>query len=502
MLMKLPKSYYNVLSFIGTIVASISFFLILVFVVVGYFYQDTSSYLGLFSFIIFPAFMIMGLVLIPIGMSLERKRLKKREPEYIKQPWPVIDLNVAKYRNFVSIFVVGTVFLLALTSIGSYEAFHYTESNEFCGTLCHEVMEPEYVAYQGSPHARVKCVECHVGTGADWYMRSKLSGLRQVYGVLTNDFNRPIETPIHNLRPARETCEKCHWPEKFYARTLRQTSHFLTDSINTEWNIGLQMKTGPEHSALGLSEGIHWHINSDIKIEYIPKRDNRKAIPWVKYTNLATGKEIIYEDEENALSEKKMAAAEVREMDCMDCHNRPSHNYFSPQEFVDEAMIAGDIPKDLPFIKKIAMDILKDPFENKDTALLTIEQATWDFYRENYPEISKTREADINTSIASLKTRFSQNIFPAMGASWDEYESHIGHKTYNGCFRCHDDNHKAPSGQIIRKDCNICHTIVLQGTPDNPQFASIKGALDFVHPKELKDGWEEDVCAECHRYLY
>jgi hypothetical protein len=202
--MKLPKSYYNLVSFVGTIIAGMSLFMIILFSVVGYFYEDTSTYLGLFVFIILPIFLIIGLIIIPIGMMIEVRRKKKRELEYIRKGWPIIDLNVTRYRNAIIIFSIGTLVLFFLSAMGSYEAFHYTESTEFCGTLCHEVMEPEYVAYQNSPHAKVACVDCHVGTGADWYVRSKLSGLRQVYAVLTDDFSRPIETPIHDLRPARE----------------------------------------------------------------------------------------------------------------------------------------------------------------------------------------------------------------------------------------------------------------------------------------------------------
>jgi hypothetical protein len=254
--------------------------------------------------------------------------------------------------------------------------------------------------------------------------------------------------------------------------------------------------------ALGLSEGIHWHINPDVQIEYVSKRDQRKVVPWVKYTNLATGEVILYEDEENSLKENKMAVAEVRTMDCMDCHNRPSHNYYTPQEFIDHALISGEIPKDLPFIKKVAMDLFIDPYDNKDTALLTINNYTHDFYAENYPEIFANRKADIDKAIEGIIHEFSQNIFPAMGASWDEYESHIGHKTYNGCFRCHDDNHKSTDGQIIRKDCNICHTLVLQGKPGSAEFTSIQNSLEFIHPVDLDEGWEKDLCTECHRYLY
>ncbi len=500
--MKLPRSYYNYTSYIGTLIAVISLFMFLFLGIVGYFFEQSNSYLGLFTYIIIPAFLLLGLILIPIGMFVQTKRRKRKEPSPERKAWPVLDLNVKRYRNAFAIFGVGTLVLLLLTAIGSYEAYHYSESVEFCGTLCHEVMQPEYTAYQNSPHAKVACVDCHVGTGTDWFVRSKLSGLRQVYAVLTDDFNRPIETPIHDLRPARDICEECHWPEKFYAQQLRQTKHFIADSANTEWNISLQMKIGPEHSALGLSEGIHWHINPKVKIEYIPKRDNRKDIPWVKYTNLETGKVTIYEDEENALDEEKMAEAVSREMDCMDCHNRPSHHYYTPSEFIDHALTAGDIKTDLPYIKRIAMDLFVDPYEHTDSAIFRIRNYTYEYYQENMPEILETRKGDVDMAIDAMIKEFSSNIFPEMGASWDEYDSHIGHKTYNGCFRCHDDNHKSEEGEVIRKDCDICHTIVSQGKPGEEELALFNSDLPFQHPVELEEGWEEDLCTECHRYLY
>jgi hypothetical protein len=148
------------------------------------------------------------------------------------------------------------------------------------------------------------------------------------------------------------------------------------------------------------------------------------------------------------------------------------------------------------------MELFANPYDSKDTAFLEIENYTKAFYEDNYPEISAARKEDINKAIEGMKFEFSQNVFPAMGVSWDEYESHIGHKTYNGCFRCHDDNHQSADGKVIRKDCNICHTIVLQGKEGEELFSSVNDALDFVHPKELEDGWDEDLCTECHRYLY
>jgi len=490
------------LSFVGTAIAGVSFFMILFLFVIASFWEGTSSYLGLFMFIILPIFLLFGLLFIPIGMWIEIRRRKKMVSVYTKNRWPVLDLNISRYRNAFVIFGIGTLFLLFLTGVGSYEAFHYSESVEFCGTLCHEVMEPEYVTYQNSPHARVSCVDCHVGEGANWYVKSKLSGIRQVYAVITNDFNRPIKTPIVNLRPARETCEKCHWPEKFYARQLRFTKHYLADSLNTEWNINLQMKIGPSHSAYKLSEGIHWHINTDIQIEYIPKKNNRKKIPWVKYTNLKTGEIIVYQDTVKPLKKKKIEKNIPRKMDCMDCHNRPSHYYYTPQAFVDFAMTSGDISSKIPFIKKVAMEIFKDPFENSDSALAYIHNYTIMYYKDNMPLIWESYKQEIETAISNMQHSFSNNIFPEMGASWDSYMDHTGHKVYDGCFRCHTGQHVSKSGKTISRDCNLCHTIVIQGKTGEEKYATLKDFLEFIHPVDIKGEWRSGLCTECHRYLY
>jgi len=501
--MKLPRSYYNLLSFIGTTIAGISLFTIAFLFVISFFFEKSNSYLGLFIYIIVPVFLVIGLLLIPIGMLAEMRRRKKRVQVYLKNEWPVIDLNVKKYRNAIIIFSIGTLMFLLLTGLGSYEAFHYTESVEFCGTLCHEVMKPEYTAYQNSPHAQVTCVECHVGSGVGWYVRSKLSGLHQVYAVTTNNFNRPIETPIHNLRPARETCEKCHWPQKFYSRQLRYEKHFLSDSMNTEWNIGLQMKIGPSHSAFGLAEGIHWHINPKVKIEYISKEDNREEIPWVKYTNLETGEVTVFKDTVDTMEDSQIASSATREMDCIDCHNRPSHHYSTPADFIDYSMTTGSIPKDLHFIKKATMKALVEPNrKTTDSTLMQIDSLIHEFYKEKKPWLYSTKLAEIDKSVEEAKLQFSKNVFPEMKASWDVYPDHIGHKTYNGCFRCHNDTHISDNGKTISKDCNLCHTIVEQGKDGHETFAPLNSSLEFVHPKDIGDEWKKSLCSVCHRNLY
>jgi len=497
--MKLPKSLNNRLSIVGAIIAATSLMLIIFFFVLSLFYQQSSSYLGLFTFIILPVFLILGLIIIPVGMVARGRHLKHHADEEEKR-W-MIDFSDRRHRNATLIFAVGTVILLFLSGVGSYEAFHYTESVEFCGKVCHKVMEPEYTAYQGSAHSRVACVDCHVGSGAGWYVKSKMSGVRQVFAVLSNSYPHPIPTPITDLRPARETCEECHWPEKFYSHKLVHEKHFLADEENTEWNMDLRMRLGASHSALGITEGIHWHINPDIKIEYIPGDPSRLTIPWVRYINVATGDTVVYLDEEMPMDEEAIKAAEIRTMDCMDCHTRPSHAYEPPQRYVDHGIAAGSIPL-LPGIKLAAMSILNQTFETKEEARESIETQLLAWYEENYPDVFEHRRDEIMKASSGMMAGFSKNVFPYMKVNWQAYPDHIGHMEFNGCFRCHNDRHSGRDGRVISKDCNLCHNILTQGTADNFEVAPFNSFLDFRHPVDIDDAWKEMNCSDCHSALY
>lgn len=499
--MKLPESLNNRLSFIGGIIAGISLMMMAFFFIVTLLYEQSSNYLGLFIFIVLPVFLVLGLILIPIGMLAKRKTLKDPSKQRSAKVW-VIDFTNRGHRNAAIIFGAGTVLFLFLSSIGSLEAFHYTETVEFCGKMCHRVMKPEYVAYQNSPHANVSCVECHVGPGADWYVKSKLSGLRQVFAVIKNDYPTPIPTPIRDLRPARETCEQCHWPEKFYSHSLVQEKHFLTDEENTEWNIDLRMKVGASHSALGISEGIHWHINTDISVKYWDQNGDRESLPFVRLTNNITGETTDYKDSDVDFDMDTIDLEVLRTVDCMDCHNRPSHVYNTPQNFVDFALVDGTISKTLPGIKAIAMEIFASDYETGEQADSAIQAAIIEYYKDYYPEVSETRKLEIDQAIVGLKESYSKNIFPEMKASWDVYPDQIGHMEYNGCFRCHNDRHTSESGKVISKDCNLCHTILMQGPEGQEEAAPFNSSLEFLHPIDIDGAEKEMLCADCHRDLY
>jgi nitrate/TMAO reductase-like tetraheme cytochrome c subunit len=498
--MKVPRSFFNWLSITGFIIAVNSLVLIMVLFIITISAKDTSTYLGVYTYIVVPAFLLLGLLLIPLGMIIQLR--KRKELEETGGKWPILNLNTKKHRStLIKVSIVTFIFLIT-SAMGSYMAFQYTESVEFCGKLCHQVMEPEYTTYLHSPHARVACVECHVGEGANWYVRSKLSGLYQVYAAAFDKYPRPIPTPVTNLRPARETCEKCHWPQKFYARKLRTDRRYVSDSLNTEWNYSLVMKVGPSFSALGLKEGIHWHINPDVKIEYIAGSKDRESIPWVKYTNLKTGVVKVFMDEENPVDVKAMDTLEHRTMDCMDCHNRPSHLYKTPSQYVNDALVAGIIPKELPFIKHIAMQVLKYPFGTKDSAINFIRDSITSFYQTKYPDINWPYRASIAKAIEGITQAYLLNAFPSMKADASVYLNHIGHLSSEGCFRCHSDRHKTEKDEVIPKDCDLCHTIISQGISGNIVSVPLDETLEFNHPVNVKNAWKTALCSDCHRKLY
>ncbi len=499
--MKLPSSIKNWISITGTVLALFNLASILALFLLNMAFGFGGQYIGLFIYIVLPGFMIVGLIMIPLGMRINRKKARRAEKEGKQLNWPVLDFNKLPTRNAATIFIIGTVFLLIISAVGSYEAFHYTESVEFCGKLCHQVMEPEYVTYHGSSHERVACVECHVGSGANWYVKSKLSGLYQVYSVMAKKYPQPIPTPIANLRPARETCEECHWPEKFYDNKMRVKHSFLTDEENTENIIHLQVKTSTKQTSRGVVKGIHQHISPEVKIEYKALDDKRQIIPWVKYTNIKTGEEYVYTDDENMLSETQLDSLETRVMDCLDCHNRPSHNYNAPQNFIDKSMAEGKISTELPAIKLAAMLALYQDYPDKDSAYYAIETQINEWF-EGYPDVAENKKAEIDAAIAQIKEDYSNNIFPYMKASWKEYPNNIGHMESDGCYRCHNDQHSTTKGNVISKDCTLCHNIIAQGTPDSLQYSNDFLALEFKHPVDVDEAWKTEKCSLCHSALY
>ena len=315
-----PPYVYNPITLIGTAIAALSSGLIIFLFILDFFSTEENTYMGILTFIVIPTFLIIGLLLIAYGIFRERRR--ERQGKIRGSYLPVIDLNDPKKRAMFLTFSIGTIVLMLFSAFGSFKAYEYTETDEFCGTICHKVMEPEYTAYLDSPHSRVDCVGCHIGSGTNWYVKSKISGAYQVYSVLFNKYSRPIPTPVEALRPAIGTCEQCHTPALFYNEKKVDYSYYLSDEQNTKSNISLLIKIGGGKSELGSIEGIHWHVNPDNIISYIHTDERRLEIPWIKVTS-KNGKETIFRDKNSKFDEKKFNKDNLRTMDCIDCHNRP-----------------------------------------------------------------------------------------------------------------------------------------------------------------------------------
>ncbi len=261
------------------------------------------------------------------------------------------------------------------------------------------------------------------------------------------------------------------------------------------------MKIGAELAAKGLKTGIHWHINPDVRIEYIAADEKYQELPWVRYTNLRTGKVMIYRNENSEPDSIRVIQENIRKMDCIDCHNRPSHKYNPPSIFVNEALTAGTIPKELPEIKDMSMEICSNDFGSTDSAMQFIRGEIQKKFNSDYPQLVARKPFLIEQAIEGLQKAFKQNIFPEMKVRWDAYPANIGHMEFNGCFRCHDDMHVSDDGRKISKNCNLCHSIMAQGPPDNLEYAVAGKALKFVHPVEIDEDLNEVLCTDCHTGL-
>ena len=359
-------------------------------------------------------------------------------------------------------------------------------------------MLPEYTAYQNSPHARVDCVKCHIGPGANWYVKSKISGLYQVYSVLTKSYTLPIDTPIEELRPARDTCEECHWPEKFYQSIEKSIVAYASDDENTPYQVDLLLNVGGATGDAS-SHGIHWHIGLDHKLEYYPLDDDRQIIPWVRVT-YEDGRVFEYIDEENSdFDREAMDEEKIRTMDCIDCHNRPSHRYLSPIQAINSAMQAGAIDPKITNIKAILLDAMQEEYETTPEALEAIQSAVLSNFSDEIASNEALKQS-IDKAIDQAQKIYRTNVFTEWNVDWKAYPWNIGHFQFPGCYRCHDDNHRTldPEPKAISNDCNLCHTIIRQGEGWDEIASMEYKKQSFYHPRGYGDDWAGQNCHECH----
>ena len=444
----------------------------------------TNSYVGLISYMALPAIFLLGLVLIPIGWWQFRRATGRSTAELLTRRFPD-DMTKPKRigSSLMATFALLTLVNIMFIGVGGARMLHFMDTPKFCGTACHSVMEPEWVAYQNSPHAHVKCVECHVGEGAEALLDAKLNGLWQVVSATFDLYERPIPTPVHQLRPARETCEKCHWPDKFYGNRIKAFPKFALDADSTPSHTTLALKVG---SGSGREKGtIHWHVAEANEVRYQAADEQRLHMAWVEVRK--DGALHRYTNRRPVPDAAAAEPAPVRAMDCIDCHNRATHIYEEPEAAVDAALAAGRINRALPYAKKVALGALLGNYgDEKATALRAIDDGVRGYYLRGEVDVTGLLP-DVDLMVAELQAIYSRNIFPFMQVGWNTYPSHLGHRGQAGCFRCHNADLVDDAGRSIPYDCTLCHSIL--ALDSTSQF-------QFLLPLD-----EKDPERKMHRYL-
>ena len=479
-----PRSFFgrvfnyahNPWSVMGIVLATVSGLSVVTFILIEIWGHLRNPYIGIVAYLILPAIFVVGLLFIPFGMWRRRKSLKAegaKESEHWR--YPTLDFNNPQLRRLATLVLSLTAINVVIFGSASFLAVEHMETVEFCGTTCHSLMQPEYMAYQESPHSRVACVECHIGPGTSWFVRSKIDGLYQVWSTARNTYPRPIETPIDNLRPARETCEQCHWPEKHYGDRMRTFARFDTDEANTPSYTTMVFKTGGGAREQGEHGGIHWwHIYSDNRIRYVADDEKRESIVWVELTT-PEGEVRVYSRDGQEVPPPEVLTLEARTMDCIDCHNRPTHLMKSPSKALDEELVARPELVTLPYFKKTALDAIKsDGYETHAEGVAGTREQVLSYYQKEMPDIWRERRQVVESAAEISAGVYARSVFPEMNTNWETHANHIGHEDSPGCFRCHDEELSTADGEhVITMDCETCHIFLVDGESTPPDLAAL-----------------------------
>ncbi len=388
--------------------------------------------------------------------------------------------------------------LTGLVAIGTVYGWSYTNSPEFCGSTCH-TMPPEFSAYQRSPHARVRCVECHIGREIVTSQFTRKAGdMRHVIATVTQNFEFPIFTRA--MRPARESCETCHFPEKFSDDSLREIRQYKSDENNTGESIHLILKTGGGTSREGLGRGIHWHIENEVR--YLAADSLEQDIPYVRVIE-EYGEISEYYDIASGITPDDVAGQTLKTMDCITCHNRVTHEIPNPENAVDLAISKGHINADLPFARQKAIELLSQEYPDVETAQKAIRTFS-NIYAEEYPELYEENQVQIVLAEEAISEIYNQIAYPEQELDWKTHPDNLGHKDSPGCFRCHDGKHLTNTGEAIRLECNVCHSIPVV-SDESVLTTEIELSRGSEPPSHTHSSWItlhgqaiDGSCAACH----
>jgi len=407
-----------------------------------------NPYAGLLVFVALPAVFMFGVLLIVAGARLRRRRLRQ-DPGAIDE-WPIVDFRRTSVRRAVLLMTALAAVNVVIVLLAGYGTLHWMKSPNFCGRTCHTPMQPQFTAWTLASHARVACVSCHVGDGSAAFIESKLAGVRQLLAVAGNSYSRPIP-PGAEMHPGEqaEACAACHQPGRETGDRIRVVREYADDEAGTETLTVLQMHVGKTVASV---RAIHWHADPAIRVEYVAADAARQTIPWVRVTG-AGGRTKEYVAPGSA--DPAASDGSRRTMDCIDCHNTIGHPVAAtPEAAVNAAIASARVSRDLPFARREIVRLVKTSYPTDDAAMRAIDEGLRRFYESNSQSIDSDA---VSRAVDVARDVYRRNVFPAMHVTWGSYPDNTGHVSAPGCFRCHDDRHKASDGSVISGDCEFCH---------------------------------------------
>lgn len=471
----LPRLWSNWITLLGAILTTCSGLAIVLVIAIELVSSGTNPYAGGLLLLALPFLFATGLLIIPLGLYIDRRaraKLGAAAPPNLMIEALRTAVNQRSTRRLMLFFAGATVVNVVLFGAAGQRTVHRMDTAQFCGTTCH-VMQPEWASYSSSQHSRVACVQCHIGPGASWAVKAKINGLKQVWGVLAGTYDRPIPTPVEHLRPSRDTCEECHWPEKFTGSKLVVLPHFMPDKTNTPAYNVLRLRVGGRDPKTQKYEGIHWHVSVATEVRYEVLDPARSKVGRI---TVVEGGKVVSEYLPPA-KDRGLPVLSQRTMDCVDCHNRPTHVFDeNANAAVDRAMFAGQLDPTVPYLVKVARAVLERPDlagAGSDAAALgRFRTALAETFQTTYPEVKPAPEV-LDQAARTLAELYEHNVYPKMNVSWGTYRSRLGHKHDGekaeevGCFRCHDGEHEkiTPSGkkQTLSHSCELCHETIVAG---------------------------------------
>lgn len=409
-------------------------------------------------------------------------------------------LPPADAKTFMRILPLAAVAILVIVLfVGATVAWEETNSVSFCGLTCH-TMPPEYVTHADSAHTNVLCEDCHMGRDRLGVLIGRKARYSWQTGtaMIFNTYEYPIKAK--NMAPAREACENCHKPEVFSTDQLVEIRHYSEDEANTLVTTFLAVKTGGGTRREGLGFGIHWHIENPVY--YLATDRDKQNIPYIVVEE-EDGSRTEYVDVESGFDPASVDETQLVKMDCITCHNRTAHLVESPETLADELMQRGLVSADIPDIKKKAVEVLGGSYATQQEGLDAIAGLSA-YYTEERSEYASANQDKIDQAVVALQTAYERSNFPDQEVDWKTHPNNIAHKDSPGCFRCHDGKHLSTSGDAVRLECNLCHSIPVVSGPGQ-LTASLELSRGFEPESHTNPNWitiHRDVydpsCGGCH----